>query len=140
VLGRILKVSKVSLLKELEFIVSVRQVLKETPSEPLRELISDSQSITSVIEFVVANDLFEDFCVRLLRDTHLSGRFGSQNEDVTIDLQSLLTADRAYIPRILEIAQTCVSETGLIHFQYLADMFVGDRPVGAVFVIYSPRS
>jgi hypothetical protein len=50
------------------------------------------------------NDLFEDFCVRLLRDTHLSRLFGSLSEDVTIDSQSLITADGAYIPRILEIA------------------------------------
>jgi hypothetical protein len=64
------------------------------------------------------NDLFEDFCVRLLHDTHLSGLFGSPNEKVTIDSQSLLTTDRAYVPRILEITQTCVSETGRIHFQY----------------------
>lgn len=122
-----LEVSKASLIRELEFIGSVRQILKETPSEPLHKLISDSQSITSVIEFIVANDLFEDFCVRLLHDTRLSKHFGCPNEDVTIDSQSLITADKAYTCHILEIAQVCVSETGPIHFQhqerYLLEIF-----------------
>jgi hypothetical protein len=110
--------SKVSLVKELEFVASVQQILKETPSNPLCKLISDSQSVTSVIEFIVFNDLFEDFCDRLLHDTHLSTALFGPGEDLTIDSQILVTADKGYIPRILEIAQTCVSVRGPIHFQY----------------------
>jgi hypothetical protein len=117
-LRRTLEVSKVSLLRELEFIVSVRHTLEEIPSESLRALITDSQSITSVIEFIVANDLFEDFCVRLLCDARLSELCGLPNEDLTVNSQNLLTVDEAHIPRILDIAQTCVSETGRMQFQY----------------------
>lgn len=114
-----LGMSKVSLVRELEFVASVQQIFKETPSNPLLKLVSDSRSITSVIEFIVFNDLFEDFCDRLLRDTHLStALFDLSDKDLTVDSQSLLMADKAHIPRILEIAQTCVSQAGPIHFQY----------------------
>ncbi|OBT80072.1 hypothetical protein VF21_01111 [Pseudogymnoascus sp. 05NY08] len=115
---RALGLSKVSLLRELESIVAVQRILKEAPFEPLYKLVSDSQSITSVIEFIVMNDLFEDFCVRLLDDTHLSELFGIPNEEITITSELLLTADNSYVPHILKIAQTCVSEIGPIHFQY----------------------
>ncbi|KFY78016.1 hypothetical protein V499_02728 [Pseudogymnoascus sp. VKM F-103] len=115
---RTLGLSKISLLRELESIIAVQRILKETPSEPLHKLVSDSQSITSVIEFIIMNDLFEDFCVRLLDDTHLSELFGIPNEEITINSELLLTADNSYIPHILKIAQTCVSEVGPIHFQY----------------------
>ncbi|OBT88245.1 hypothetical protein VE02_02777 [Pseudogymnoascus sp. 03VT05] len=115
---RTLGLSKVSLLRELESIVAVQRILKETPFEPLYKLVSDSQSITSVIEFIAMNDLFEDFCVRLLDDTHLSELFGIPNEEITINSELLLTADNSYVPHILKIAQTCVSEIGPIHFQY----------------------
>ena len=43
--------------------------------------------------------------------------FGISNEELTIDPQSLLTADELFVPRLLEIAQTSVGETGVTHFQ-----------------------
>lgn len=110
--------SKASLLRELESITAIQRILKETPFEPLHKLVPDSQSITSVIEFIIINDLFEDFCVRLLDDTHLSELFGVPNENITINSELLLTADISYTPHILHIAQTCVSEIGPVHFQY----------------------
>jgi hypothetical protein len=55
----------------------------------------------------------------LLHDTHLSpALFDISHEDLTIDSRSLLAVDVVYIPRILKIAQTCVSEIGPTYFQY----------------------
>jgi hypothetical protein len=116
---QMLRMDKISLTRELEFVSSVQQLLKEAPSESLQRLASDYKSIASVIEFIVMNDLFEDFCIRLLHDTHLSAAlFGISHEDLTIDSRRLLAVDVEYIPRILEIAQTCVSEMGPTYFQY----------------------
>jgi hypothetical protein len=114
-----LRAGEASLVKELESVISARRLLQEAPSESLSRLVSDSESIASVMEFVVKNDFFEDFCIRLLEDTHLStALFRSTDETLIIDSQSLLTVDNLSIGRLLEIAQTCVHETGLTRFQY----------------------
>lgn len=112
-------ISKASIIRQLEFVASVQRILKETPSKPLAKLVSDSQSTASVVEFLVSNDLFEDFCNRLLCDTHLrTALFGVLEKNITVNSQSLLMVDEAHIPRILEIAEICVSKTGPTHFQH----------------------
>jgi hypothetical protein len=114
-----LRADEASLVKELESVISARQLLQEAPLGSLSRLVSDSESIASVMEFVVKNDFFEDFCIRLLEDTHLStALFRPSDETLIIDSQSLLTVDDLSIGRLLEIAQTCVRETGLTRFQY----------------------
>lgn len=111
-------ISLMSLLKELEFVQSVQQILEEMPSESLRKVVVDPQSIGAVVEFLKTNDLFEDFCLRLLGEAQLAALFRVSETEVRIDSQSLVTIDKIYVPRVLEIAQMCVSESGLLHFQY----------------------
>jgi hypothetical protein len=68
---------------------------------------------------MIKYDLFEDFCIRLLKDTSLSASFFDTSiEELTIDPQSLFAADKLFLPRILEIAQSSVSEIGSTRFQY----------------------
>jgi hypothetical protein len=113
------RADEASLVKELESVISARQLLQEAPLESLSRLISDPESIASVMAFIVKNDFFEDFCIRLLEDTHLpTTLFRPSDETLIIDSQSLLTVDNLSIGRLLEIAQTCVRETGLTRFQY----------------------
>jgi hypothetical protein len=108
-----------SLVEELKYVASAQRALREAPSESLSSLVSDSKSLVSVLEFIVKNDLFEDFCTRLLQDTELSrALLGPPNETLTIDSQSILAADELSVRRLLEIAQTCVSEMGLRCFKY----------------------
>jgi len=67
---------------------------------------------------MIQNDLFEDFCILPLKDTSLStALFGTSNEELTIDSESLLASDEQFIPRFLEIAQTSISEKGPARFQ-----------------------
>ncbi|KAF8846613.1 hypothetical protein BDZ45DRAFT_682418 [Acephala macrosclerotiorum] len=114
-----LRIDRFSLIEELKSVTSVQKILKEEPSESFLKLVSDPKSIASTIEFIRNNDLFEDFCVRLLKDTSLStSLFGTLDDELTIDPQSLLSADKIYLPRLLEIAQETVSEMGLIRFRY----------------------
>ncbi|KAF8249949.1 hypothetical protein K440DRAFT_640728 [Wilcoxina mikolae CBS 423.85] len=116
---QILRTDEVSLVEELEFVVFARQVLEEAPSESLSRLVADPESIVSTMEFIVKNDFFEDFCIRLLENTELPmALFGPSNETLIIDSQSLLTADDLSVCRLLKVAQACVSETGLTRFQY----------------------
>jgi hypothetical protein len=114
-----LRVDKISLIKELKSVTSARQILKEAPSESLAQLVSDPESIASIVVFMRNNDLFEDFCVRLLRDISLStSLFGTLSDELIVDPQSLIIADKLRLPRLFQIAQTTVSEMGLLRFQY----------------------
>ena len=109
----------VSLLEELETVASARQILDRNPVKPLNKLTSNSESITTVIEFLVANDLFEEFCVRLLADKDLSTAIlGDVGDEVTITARGLLTLDETCTSRILDVAQACVSDVGPAHFKY----------------------
>ena len=117
--GGVIRMTKDSLARELEFVVSVQKILQDGSSKSLPRLVSDSQSVVAVMEFIVGNDLFEDFCGRLLRDTRLTtAMLGVLDEDLTIDSEHILAVDKRSTPYILEVAQTCVSETGPTLFQY----------------------
>ena len=110
---------KISLIKELKSVTSAQQILKDAPSESLRQLVSDLESIASIVVFMRKNDLFEDLCIRLLKDTALSlSLFGSLDKELKINIQSFLTVEKQFVPCFLEIAQTTVDEMGLKRFQY----------------------
>jgi hypothetical protein len=116
---QVLKAEKTYLAEELKSIASALRALEDAPSELLPRLVSDPESIASVIEFILKNDLFEDFCIRLLEDPDLpTALFSPLDETLVIDSQSLSTADDRSIRRLLEIAQVCVGEMGPIRFQY----------------------
>jgi len=113
------KMSESSLVSEIEFVASIQHLLEGLPRRSLGTLVSDPQSVASVLDFIMANDLFEDFCVHLLHDTKLStALFGDLGEELTIKSQSLPMADKRHYPRILEIAQTCVSKEGKRSFKF----------------------
>lgn len=115
---QILTADKVSLVEELYFVASILQGFEESPSEQLYKLI-DPESIASVIEFIVTNSLFEDFCVCLLSDPLLStALFDTSKAELTLDSRDILTADEQLIPQILKIAHMCVCKMGLRQFQY----------------------
>lgn len=82
---QITKVDKITLVEELQFVKSAKQIIKEAPSDSLLQLVSNPESISSIFKFMVKNDLFEDFCILLLKDTSLStALFGTSNEELTI--------------------------------------------------------
>jgi hypothetical protein len=116
---RITGADKITLIEELKSVISTRQILDLTPSRSLPQLVSDPESMASVIEFLTKNDLFEDFCTRLLNDTSLSTLlFGTLDEELTIYPETLSGANKLYIPRCIEIAEKLVKETGSIRFRY----------------------
>jgi len=112
-------VDKISLINELKSVTSARQTLEEAQTESLRKLVWDPESITSILDFIIKHDLFEDFCVRILSDTALStSLFGTLNNELTVDPESLWTADKLFLPCFLEIAQMTVSDMGSTRFKY----------------------
>jgi hypothetical protein len=114
-----LNVDKISLIEELKFVTSARHILQRAPLDSLPKLISDPVTLHSVVQFLFKEDLFEDFCIRLLQDASLStSLFGPSEEELTIDTEALLRSDKLFVPRLLEIAQTTVGEKGPTQFKY----------------------
>jgi hypothetical protein len=112
-------VDKISLIEELKFVTFARHILQRVPLDSLPQLISDPVTLPSVVQFLFKEDLFEDFYIRLLQDASLStSLLGPLEEEMAIDIGSLLRADALFVPRLLEIAQTTVSEKGPTQFQY----------------------
>jgi uncharacterized membrane protein len=110
---------EVSLVKELKLVASIQRILREGSSESLSELVSDPKVLDCVIYFITENQLFEDFCIRVLADAELSTELlGPYRETMEIDSHSFLAADEASVPRLLEIAQKTVSKKGLTCFNY----------------------
>ena len=115
VLQQLVRIEKASLVQEVEFVSVARQMLEEAPaSDPLQRLVSESTSLAVIVEYIVANDLFEDLCIRLLRDKSLSTTlFGAQTDErLTIDSQMLLHTDPGCVPHLMEVMYSCIKHSG----------------------------
>ena len=116
-----LDMGETSLVSEMETIASMQHTLSETFSPSLEKLGLDPQSLASVLDFIVSNDLFEELCTRLLKDTSVSSAlFNTSTSDktLTIDSQTLLLANKTHTPRVLAIAHTCITKDAPRHFLY----------------------
>lgn len=119
--------SAASLTSEMEHVALAQDAFRRDPATAGAELGADLESLESVLEFIVANDLFEDFCLRLLGDKELApGLFPVDRADFTIEAAGLLEAARKQpAGRVLDAAKKCVREDGLRRFKsrerYLAE-------------------
>lgn len=114
-----LALDKAALVEELNYIISTRKQLKEAPLEWFSKLIPDSGSLASVLEFISKNDLFDDFCLRLLKDEALAiSIFGALGHEIRIDEQSVLGADKLLHPQIHRVAEETLLKMGPTRFRY----------------------
>jgi hypothetical protein len=111
---------KTSLIEELEHITSVREILKTTPpADWFSKLSPDPSARPSILEFLRTNDLFGDFCSRLLMDETLATTIlGPLEQEVMIDEQTILAADKELYPRIMKIGEDTLRKMGSIRFKY----------------------
>lgn len=120
-------VSAASLTSEMEYVALAQDAFRRDPATAGGELGADLGSLESVLAFMVANDLFEDFCLRLLRDKELApGLFPVDRASFTIEAAGLLEGARKQpAGRVLDAANKCVREDGLRRFRsrerYLAE-------------------
>lgn len=116
-----------SLMSEMEYVAHAQDAFRRDPAAAAGELGVDLESLESVLGFIVANDLFEDFCMRLLRDKKLApSLLPLDRADFTIEAAGLLEAARkGDADRVLGAAKKCVREKGLRRFRsrerYLAE-------------------
>jgi hypothetical protein len=124
------RLSKDSLIQDLELVTTARRILDEARLEKLElmpllpKFVSDAGSLAAVVEFLAKNDLLEDFYTRLLTSTALSeALFGSpsnnnDNEELVIEPLTLLGADEVYVPQCLEIAEATIQDKVAIRLKY----------------------
>ena len=106
------------MVEEIRLAAVAQRLLKEAPSTAFDNLVPNKESISCVMDFIVMHGFFDDFCVRLLKDSDLTtALFGSSHLELEIDSLSLLTAEKTSILRLLEIAEASIRETGLPKFR-----------------------
>ncbi|KAK7714667.1 hypothetical protein SLS63_011641 [Diaporthe eres] len=119
--------SAASLMLEMEYVARAQDAFRRDPATAAGELHADLESLESVLGFIVANDLFEDFCLRVLRDKELASvLFPVDRASFDIEAAGLLEAAREqHADRVLSAAKKCVRQDGLRRFQsrerYLAE-------------------
>jgi hypothetical protein len=111
---------KASLMGELEHTTSTREIFRtRDPSEWFSTLIPDPDSLLSILEFLGANDLFNDFCLHLLKDEALAtSGFGPLAHEVTIGEQLIFAVDKELHAKIMKIAEETLREMGPLRFKY----------------------
>ena len=114
-----MRADRTSLARDLNLVTATQQTLKDAPLDSLSAVVSDPDSIPSILDFIVTNDLLEDFCIRLLKDTALSiSVLGPLSDNLTVNFESLLIADKQLQPQLREIAQITITDMGLTRLQY----------------------
>jgi hypothetical protein len=112
-----LGMSLASLSGEIELARSSKLAVGKEPATPFGGL-ADPTSLASVVEFLVVNDFFEDFCIGLFAKSGLGPTiFATGRDEVTVDAEGLLGAPEEYHHRIVEAAQTFVRTSGAKRFQ-----------------------
>ncbi|KAE9364332.1 hypothetical protein N431DRAFT_496862 [Stipitochalara longipes BDJ] len=114
------ELDKASLIRELEHITSTRKIFKTVdPSQWFTEIIPNPDSLSSILEFFRTNDLFDDLCLRLLKDDSLTRSvLGGLGHEVMIDEQMVLAADKELYPRIIKTSEETLGKMGPLRFKY----------------------
>ncbi|CAK7212512.1 hypothetical protein SEUCBS140593_001528 [Sporothrix eucalyptigena] len=101
-----------SIVAELAFVDLSRQRWSQPRSDPFTGLVSKTESVSCVMEFIVRNRLFEEFCMRLLADAEVcAALFDTSRDTVTISSESLgAVNDDAVRGRLIEIARALMTE------------------------------
>ncbi|KAK0711851.1 hypothetical protein B0H67DRAFT_468694, partial [Lasiosphaeris hirsuta] len=110
-----------SLIAALRYANSGRQKTEATSyCDAVSVLVGKAASLPAVLGFITKHSLFEDFCLRLLRDDALTAKlFPSSPDSVTVDAQGLATTkDGETARQILVIANEVVNEEALKSFKY----------------------
>jgi hypothetical protein len=99
----------------------VTSILSQLSSNTAESSLLNAQSI---IPFLVSNELFEDFCVRLTMAKPPIAPFDKDNNHITVE--SVEAVDDDVKPRIQAIAETCLRKDAPLHFRcrerYLAEL------------------
>ncbi|KAL7920999.1 hypothetical protein ACQKWADRAFT_296616 [Trichoderma austrokoningii] len=104
----------------LEFAARAESKIKAQKKTPINSFVSDPSSLRCVLTFVQEQELFEPFCLRLVKDAGLRTTIGFPNNpaEIEIKVNSLLDLPKECHPAIIQVAQDTVRKIGLNHFKY----------------------
>lgn len=116
---------EVYLTEELKYIASVRRAfpspsrMKNNSTVSLSGLVPDPESISSIVDFLTTNDLFEKFCLRLLSDKEFAATVLDLSDTIVTIYPSTLSSvsDTATRRRLIDMARECISELGPSHLK-----------------------
>ncbi|KAL1853481.1 hypothetical protein Plec18167_006301 [Paecilomyces lecythidis] len=116
------KVGHKPVLKKLEDVISVHQLLLEEPGQAVDELISNPESLDSFLQFIFEYDLFDDFCLYLLRHADWRRLFYVESRpdaEFSISPRNLLDSDEQVLSKTLELARSFIIRKSPQHFEYM---------------------
>ncbi|OAL40261.1 hypothetical protein AYO20_00681 [Fonsecaea nubica] len=119
--ANIVEIDQQSLIRELERVDAMRNYLgnRKPSNSPKGDTTHDFTSIVSIIRFMISIDVFESFCVRVMRDSRLSAALLQASKgDLTIHEQTFRELDRKYLPPLIEIARLHIEERGPVQLRY----------------------
>lgn len=104
----------------LEFAARAQVKIREQKKTPINSFVSDTSSLRSILTFIQEQELFEPFCMRLVKDADLRTTTGYPNNptEIAIQVDSLLNLPKDCHPAIIQIAQDTVRKIGSNHFKY----------------------
>lgn len=137
---RSLRMTTDDLVSAMESAAALHHAIRDSPRALLDSLIApDSASLSTLLNFLVENDLLETFCLRLLRDTHLKAGLPSLLDPCTPELRISVPA-LLVVPEnhqaIIRVAEECFRRDGPEHFKsrerYIAEVLGSHLSLGQV--------
>lgn len=96
-----------------------RFLLHSEKDDPLPALVSNPKSLSSVIEFITENQLFEEFCLRVLREADLSDKLFGAADRVTISWRDITAiTDEAVASRLIRMASQMIRDRAPTCFRH----------------------
>ncbi|CAG8910167.1 unnamed protein product [Penicillium egyptiacum] len=112
-----------SLIEDLQYVIVMQRALAD-PEHSVPQAIVQTDSLDSILRFIVRENMLETYCESLARDKttrHLLAAFPSLNTSpgqITISLDTLVRLPPSHIRLILEHAKKFLRTTGVCVFTY----------------------
>lgn len=114
-------IDKASLQTELEYTALATRCLTSTPTLPADDPQPDGRiPLASLIQFMISIDIFESFCLRILKERplYVNERDSENQEPMIINAQALYDLEEKENSFVLDLALRHLKEKGLIQLRY----------------------
>lgn len=107
------------LVEALRGATQTRELLEQLQGSALSQVVPNAASLPQVLEYFVANGLFESFCLELMKEERSSASIGEPKDyNVQVDVASLSALPDSLHGLVLELAESFLQRRGPLHFRY----------------------
>ncbi|POR35282.1 Uncharacterized protein TPAR_04502 [Tolypocladium paradoxum] len=115
------------LVADLEFAARAEIAIREQQAAPINQFVADPASLSDVLGFLEQHAMLDVFCLKVVSAPELYDALGGNDSaELEIGVDKLLAVPESLHPRLLEMAQECVRDSGPEHFRnrerYMAEM------------------